>query len=483
MSGPDPPEPIPAPPGLLRVQPPEPSDETDFVDLAGRLAALSGGELSPELSADLALEIVLNEIVEQACLATGATGAAVVLRRAGEMVCRACSGSTAPALGARLETASGLTGECIRLRRTQRSGDLWIDPRADVEASQQLGVRSVIVMPLLHGEELVGVIELFSSKAYAFGDRDERTLEALAHRALVNLERAAHPLPAPMAAFEDSRAWPVERARAPEVEANPPAAVASQFDLPQLDSQNRDPVEKASLNSFPQAEPASGRGMDYLTWGLGIVVFACALLLIGLVARHLWFPKPMARAPMHASMHASAANPGAEAVANPVGTAASAESAASSAKPAPPAPGGSLLVYENGKEVFRMPAADSAGKKNSTSPALPTTGQGTGMRSASATEKDAEAETVPQLTPAAVEARLMYRVEPEYPEAARQQKIQGAVVVEMRISPAGAVLDAEVVSGPAELGAAALAAVKQWKFKAGAVDALARVTIDFKLAQ
>jgi hypothetical protein len=55
--------------------------------------------MSPELSAGLALDVVLNEIVEQACAVTSATGAAIILERDGEMVCRASSGVTAPELG------------------------------------------------------------------------------------------------------------------------------------------------------------------------------------------------------------------------------------------------------------------------------------------------------------------------------------------------------------------------------------------------
>ena len=169
--------------------------ETDVVELAARFTAPGGGGLSPELSADLALEIVLNQIVEQACLATGANGAAIVLPRDGEMVCRASSGPTAPALGSRLDTSSGLSSECARTLRTQRCGDVLTDTRADIAASQRLGVRSVLVMPLLRGNELSGFFELFSSQPFAFGDRDERTLEALASRALSNLDRASRPLP------------------------------------------------------------------------------------------------------------------------------------------------------------------------------------------------------------------------------------------------------------------------------------------------
>ena len=67
--------------------------------LTSALAASGGGASSQ----DLALDLVLNQIVEQACLATGATGAAIALTRDGEMVCRATTGRNAPDLGVRLD--------------------------------------------------------------------------------------------------------------------------------------------------------------------------------------------------------------------------------------------------------------------------------------------------------------------------------------------------------------------------------------------
>src|ERR1700722_20468470 len=83
---------------------------SDVAELARTLAAHGGGAES----FDLALDLVLNEVVEQARLATGATGAAVALARDGEMVCRATTGEHAPELGVRVETASGLSGDCLR---------------------------------------------------------------------------------------------------------------------------------------------------------------------------------------------------------------------------------------------------------------------------------------------------------------------------------------------------------------------------------
>src|SRR5271167_4827900 len=142
--------------------------ESDLGELAALFAAHSGGGLSAEVSTDLALEIVLNEIVEQACLATGATGAAIVLVRGDEMVCRASSGANAPELGALLSSESGLTAECIKTRRVQRCDDAQADPRADAEASRSLGVRSVMILPLLKEDELAGLLEVFSSQPRAF---------------------------------------------------------------------------------------------------------------------------------------------------------------------------------------------------------------------------------------------------------------------------------------------------------------------------
>src|SRR6202050_3814955 len=168
----------------------------DLGELAAKFAEHGGGKVSPELSADLALQIVLNEIVEQACLATGASSAAIVLERGGEWICRASAGRRAPRLGARLDTASGLSGACVKTRTVQRCDDTEKDSRTDIEACRILGIRSVIILPLLQSGELVGVFEAFSTLASAFGERDERTLEALSRRVLNNLERASGPISA-----------------------------------------------------------------------------------------------------------------------------------------------------------------------------------------------------------------------------------------------------------------------------------------------
>lgn len=456
-SEPDPSKPLVGATGVLRAHSDDARFETDFAQLAACFSAQSGGGLPPELSSELALEIVLNEVVEQTCLTTGATGAAIALERDGEMVCRASSGATAPPLGSRFDAVSGLSGECIRTRCTQRADDVLADQRVDLEASQRLGVRSIMVMPLLRGGELVGLFELFSSLPRAFGERDERTLEALAVRVLSSLERAAQPLPPqneqlllnqPLTPSEVQETG--EQEVTPEVVENSPPDILT--------------------------EP----GFDPITWALRVAVLVCAVFLGLMLGRHLGTPKAMVRHPV-ASSSAAVNAPAAISPVIVTSTAGKPEGAASAQPPSPAkgkekaAPAGGLQVFENGKEIFRMPPAQSETGEN---PAEPSSGSG--VQRASSAE--------PEPSPAAAQGVLLHRVEPEYPEDARQQKIQGPVVLDVHIGEDGGVQDVQVVSGPPELAQASIDAVKQWRFKPTRVNGRAApmqttVTLNFKLPQ
>jgi len=160
-----------------------------------------------------------SRIAEQACLATSATAAAIALKSGDSFVCRASSGANAPPVGAQLSVDFGLTGLCIRERAVQHCDDAESDPRVDAIACHNLNVRSLLVLPLLRGADLVGVFEAFSPDAHAFGSRDVETLATLAGRILENLSRMPEsPAPAPVSAL------PFPAAALPEVPAPPLSA-------------------------------------------------------------------------------------------------------------------------------------------------------------------------------------------------------------------------------------------------------------------
>lgn len=127
------------------------------------------------------LDAALQLLAERAQYITDASGAAIALRRGehNDMLCRASAGSNAPELGAILSMRYGLSGESIRSGQVQRCDDAQNDPRVNREACLQLGIASVIVMPILSGEQAFGVFELFSGKPFAFAERDVSTLQRL----------------------------------------------------------------------------------------------------------------------------------------------------------------------------------------------------------------------------------------------------------------------------------------------------------------
>jgi TonB family protein len=80
---------------------------------------------------------------------------------------------------------------------------------------------------------------------------------------------------------------------------------------------------------------------------------------------------------------------------------------------------------------------------------------------------------------------VIERVKPEYPETAAKARIKGIVIAELIVDKNGAVRDARILKPlPFGLDEAALAAVKQWKFRPGTlnglpVDVIFNVTIGF----
>ena len=482
-------------PDSSALQNTSPSPESDLGELAALFAAHSGGSFSAEVAGDLALEIVLNETVEQACLATGATGAAIILERDGEMVCRASSGVNAPQFGARLGSESGLTAECIRTRQVQRCEDALADLRADAEASRSLGVRSVLILPLLRDGGLAGLLEVFSSRPGAFGERDELTLEALAQRTLKNLERASETL-------SMSSIIGAGGVQVPAAKLDPPIAANSPEDSRAGSATSLNKEDEVTAETFSRSPRTR---IDVVTFALGAAVVVCAVLLTTLVVWRVSSRKisdvrehrvrsastaavEQRRAAPDGAVHIAgeiASNAASSPASSKAGNSmAEAEKKNASAPPAagavrskePPPPEGGLLVFENGKEVFRMPPAAQGDAASAT------TANGSGVQRASAVESAG----IVEISPEATDGSLLHRVEPEYPEEARQQRIQGSVALDVRIGRDGAMQEVKVVSGHRTLTDAAVAAVKQWRFKPRVlkgqpVEMQTRVTLNFRM--
>lgn len=398
-----------------------------LTQVAQTLAAHGGGALS----VDLALDLVLNDVVEQARSVTGATGAAIALFRDGDLTCRASSGENAPDLGVRVDAASGLAGACVNTGEMQQCQDTETDARVNAESCQQLGVRSMLIAPLVDGQRLIGIVQVFSAWPNAFGKREVTALQVLAGRIAESNREAEARMELPV----ESPEQPVE-----SIEANTEPTLAE---------------EAAEETAAEESEPHKG----FDVWGTALVVMViAAAIALGLAIGWRRAAEFTKRSQAKTAGSADATLNAATAASQNVAAAANAAPTTPADVPAakvPPArpvpPDGGLIVTQNGKVVYR--SSSGAGEP--------------------AVEQSAE-------------RSLIRRVEPEYPAEAKARHIQGSVVLDVHVLGNGEVGTIAVVSGDPLLTQSAIDAVRKWRYQPESADgqeieSQTRVTINYTL--
>lgn len=439
-----------------------------------------GFNSQPDLPSDVALDLRLHEILQQARLTTAANGAVIALARGDRMLCRATLGKKAPSVGVSMNTRSGLSGACVQSREMQLCDDALADPRVNAIACRDLGIRSIVVLPVLNGGELWGVLEVFSSIPRAFSDSDLQALQSLGRKISRTVQEALDGGSQALA----SGAYPQTMA----ANLQPEPAVADEIPLD-------------SMRVEPGAELAVPR--DYRTGVLTVAVLALAVFLGWMVGRVGWtmavnrapIQIPLAPEEPPATAHAAPYTPPAPplqeeppAPAKPVAskpdpTVTVKPPAAAKTEATPAEPSGGLVVYEHGKVVFRMPPSEAEPSTKVESGVV-----GSGAIQKAATREDDGTALPDPVTPPSQDNYLLERVEPQYPEAARQQHIQGPVMLQALVGIDGAVREVSVISGDPQLVKAATDAVRQWRFKphqlkGKAVEFETRIKVNFALQE
>src|ERR1700678_701519 len=217
-----------------------------------RFPAEDGGRSLAEI-AHSDLDAALQLLAERAQYITGASGAAIALRRGQQkdMLCRATAGSNAPELGALLSMEHGLSGESVRTRQALRCDDAERDPRVNREGCRELGIASVVVMPIISGQQVLGVFELFSGQVRAFGERDISALQRLSEMVETAVKYAgATPVVPEMEAPADEARTNKDWARG---EFEPVAVEAAPEAQPKALAKTE--LEGAKTNAEPQPAP------------------------------------------------------------------------------------------------------------------------------------------------------------------------------------------------------------------------------------
>jgi len=132
-------------------------------------------DLSPDFDCK-----ILEQIARSAQYATGASGAALVLSDGNLMSCRACSGELGPPVGTRLNIESGFTATCVQTAGVVCCDDTQTDSRVDGSSCVDLGIRSILAVPVFNAHNVAGVLEVLSHEPKRFTENHTIALQLLA---------------------------------------------------------------------------------------------------------------------------------------------------------------------------------------------------------------------------------------------------------------------------------------------------------------
>ncbi|MDP9127613.1 MAG: GAF domain-containing protein, partial [Pseudomonadota bacterium] len=102
-----------------------------------------------------------------------ADGAVVELREGDEMIYASASGSMSKHVGLRIKMAGSLSGLAIQEEKLLYCADSETDPRVDRAACRRVGLRSMIIAPLIHRHQCLGILKIYSNTVDAFKEQDQ----------------------------------------------------------------------------------------------------------------------------------------------------------------------------------------------------------------------------------------------------------------------------------------------------------------------
>ncbi len=438
-------------------------------------------------SGDLALDLVLNDLVVRAAEATHADAAALALVRGDDIVCRAATGKLAPDLGIPLDTSGGLSGACLKTHEPQISVDTEFDPRVNPDTSRQQGIRSILIVPVFeaNGDSngnnnsalFTGVLEVFSTSPGTFAHAEQKLLEGFAEECARIRQDV----------FELTPHKPIAS-----------AVSLSEIALPRITLSESEPTDSFEhdivLPGFvPAVLPEPRRpSYDFWTLLLGTLAILSIVAVSFLIGYRIGWLSPAAshvQSEQSLPVDAMPAEPVAASARTEtrparIKSAAKSASARSAKTISPEAPSDDLVVFdEKGKVIFRLkPGADKPdrakamqGKKTPQHDSIDAEeSKRDPIVQASATTRLtptkqllaplASSQSI-WLDPREAASRLLSRTEPEYPPDALADRRSGKVVLEVDVAEDGSVSSTLTMSGDPLLAAAAAAAVRNWRYQ------------------
>ena len=435
----------------------------------------------------------LNLIVERMLLLTRASGAAIALREGDDVVCRATVGN-APDVGTRLNLEASVTGECYRTGNIVSISDSDNDPRVNPELCRRLEFRSLLVVPITIREEVIGVGEVFSPIPGNFEGGDILLLGSMAEiiaeihrpeedRWMIPAVKLAYDIPVldqispPESAEAQAPGEVIAAETSPANESVPGLETETSTGQAEL-QRSTDVATSDILEGRTDNHRRNGAAPD-TNWKphlYALLVAFFALLAVALGDFLDWHLSPhWVRAQLSANARPATPKPPVS-VAQPVlekvdsgafQTMLPRAEDSSALKPTIATPmllrkasarEGSLhpslrrISADDVQVEEQVPAATAvASAKDGSAPAPATSGTSPSLDQVSAL----------QLRP----AKLLHRVEPIFPDFAKEAGLDGTILLSAIIGTDGRLKDMKLVSGNRALATEAFRALRDWRYR------------------
>jgi signal transduction histidine kinase len=132
-----------------------------LIDLQERIRAGSGD-----------LQAIMEAVVAEYSVMPQSNGIVVELRDADQVYYAAASGTSDALVGLRLPLNASLSGMCILTGRPLYCEDSETDSRVNRAACRRVNLRSMVVVPIPHRGQTVGVLKYYAADPAAFTDED-----------------------------------------------------------------------------------------------------------------------------------------------------------------------------------------------------------------------------------------------------------------------------------------------------------------------
>jgi hypothetical protein len=158
------------------TSPPEPKERSEGALPLEKIVATQHEIHVRHLGLEDALQLVADRVAD---ICNG-SGSAIALVEGTVVRYHAVSGETTPPAGITVALTKSLSASCLKTGKTFRSKDASRESGLDSQECAKRQIRSLIAVPIFHGGNVAGALELYYAAPNAFTDHDVHSCQLLA---------------------------------------------------------------------------------------------------------------------------------------------------------------------------------------------------------------------------------------------------------------------------------------------------------------